>query len=81
MPDGSFLNYTNKDIVSPRREFGLECKRGCPYQCIYCNSNVHAGNTFRKRQPEKIVENIKRLVRAGVNNFFFVDAVFNAPRG
>lgn len=44
------------------RAYTLLTSRGCPYQCIYCSKPI-TGNTWRPRQPEKVVEEWAYLVR------------------
>jgi len=80
MPDGSFLSYTEKELFSRNREFGIECKRGCPFNCIYCGNHLFSGKKIRKRKISTVVKNICDLHSRGISNFFFVDAIFNYPR-
>jgi radical SAM superfamily enzyme YgiQ (UPF0313 family) len=80
MPDGSFLNYTEKELINRDREFGIECKRGCPFDCIYCGNHLFSGKKIRKRKISTVVKNICDLYSHGISNFFFVDAIFNYPR-
>ena len=80
IPDGSFLHYTDKKILEKNRVFGIDCKRGCPFKCIYCSYPYLSGSFFRKRNPKSVIENIKKLVKIGINNFFFSDSIFNVPK-
>ena len=50
--------------------------RGCPYQCSFC-SVTYWGNKYRKRKPEKVVDEIEYLIdRFKIRQFGFVDAIF-----
>lgn len=61
---------------------GIETKRGCIYNCIYCIYGFLNGKALRLRKPEKVVDEIERLVKEyGVDRFTFVDSVFNVPFG
>ncbi len=44
------------------RAYTILTSRGCPYQCIYCSKPI-TGNTWRPRQPDKVVEEWAYLVR------------------
>ena len=59
---------------------GIQTKRGCMFNCIYCNYPVIEGKCYRLRSPELVVDEIEMLhVLHGVNHFFFVDSVFSFP--
>jgi radical SAM superfamily enzyme YgiQ (UPF0313 family) len=52
--------------------------RGCPFGCVYCSKSVF-GRTFRQHSPERILSDIKRLVREhGVRELHVLDDAFNA---
>jgi len=60
----------------------VQTKRGCPFQCIYCIYPQLEGRRYRLRSPEAVVQEIEDVaVRSKVRHFFFVDSVFNDPRG
>jgi len=60
---------------------GVQTKRGCPFQCIYCVYPQLEGRRYRLRPPEAVVREIEDVaVRSKVRHFFFVDSVFNDPR-
>lgn len=80
MPDGSFASYTEPELITSNREFGIECKRGCPFKCVYCSYPLLIGTKLRKKDTSDIVANIKKLHTQGITNFFFTDAIFNYPR-
>ena len=57
----------------------VQTRRGCPMDCSYCSTSAIEGRRLRKHSPEKVVENLKRYVDAGIKHFFFVDNTFNFP--
>jgi len=60
----------------------LQTKRGCPYRCSYCSYPHLEGNRFRRRDPEKVVSELRQLrEQHGVERVFFTDSVFNDPQG
>jgi radical SAM superfamily enzyme YgiQ (UPF0313 family) len=60
----------------------LQTKRGCHYKCTYCAYPVIEGRGMRTRDPAAIAAEVERLLDVhGIDQFFVVDSVFNAPRG
>ena len=60
---------------------GVETKRGCVLDCVYCIYGFLNGKELRLRSPARVVDEIEALVRdRGVGNITFVDSVFNIPR-
>jgi len=60
------MPFTNKRflLVNP--------SRGCPYQCIFCNSQIYYGKRLRLRSPKKIGEEIEWVkTNFKVDNFLF----------
>ncbi|MEK7772713.1 MAG: radical SAM protein [Deltaproteobacteria bacterium] len=59
---------------------GVETKRGCALKCVYCIYGFLNGKKYRFRAPERIVDEIETLGgKYGLDNFTFVDSVFNIP--
>lgn len=55
-------------------------KTGCPYECSYCDAHATFGRCFNFREPETIVEDIRRFRQIHrCASFFLVDPCFNAP--
>lgn len=60
----------------------LQTKRGCHYKCTFCAYPVIEGRGMRLRDPAAIAAEVETLLdHHGVDQFFIVDSVFNAPRG
>jgi len=54
--------------------------RGCPYKCIYCSKPV-TGSKLRAESPEKVIEEIKHLVKTyGIKEIVFYDDVFTLDK-
>jgi radical SAM superfamily enzyme YgiQ (UPF0313 family) len=60
----------------------VQTKRGCHYKCTFCAYPVIEGRGMRTRAPEAIAVEVETLLdEHGIDQFFVVDSVFNAPRG
>jgi radical SAM superfamily enzyme YgiQ (UPF0313 family) len=85
-----FPDYTLVDIRSYNRVVeGKPClsilsSRGCPYQCVFCNSIVMGShNCVRFRSASNVVQEVQQLkVKWGITSFRFQDDLFtlNLPR-
>jgi radical SAM superfamily enzyme YgiQ (UPF0313 family) len=52
--------------------------RGCPFQCTFCSEWPFWGSSWRRHDPEKVVEQVDTLVnRYGRKNIWFGDDCFN----
>jgi radical SAM superfamily enzyme YgiQ (UPF0313 family) len=59
----------------------LQTQRGCAHTCCYCTYPVIEGRTHRRRNPERIADEVGQLERLGAKYAFIVDSVFNSsPR-
>jgi radical SAM superfamily enzyme YgiQ (UPF0313 family) len=60
---------------------GVETKRGCLLDCLYCIYGFLNGKKLRLRSPGRVVDEVETLAgRHGVRRFTFVDSVFNIPQ-
>jgi len=60
----------------------FQTKRGCSYNCLYCNYRILEGNLFRPQDTKAVIDDIDRLKRFyGVGTIFFTDSVFNDAEG
>lgn len=57
----------------------LQTKRGCPFTCLYCTYPFIEGTRVRLRSPAKVVQDAETVARAGIENVFIVDNIFNNP--
>lgn len=58
---------------------GIETKRGCSQECIYCADPVAKGRRIRVRAPSVVVEEIRDLLDQGVTWLHVCDSEFNLP--
>jgi radical SAM superfamily enzyme YgiQ (UPF0313 family) len=59
----------------------IQTKRGCAFQCTYCDYPDLEGRKVRVRNPDAIAdEMLARSKVPGVTHAFIVDSVFNVPR-
>jgi anaerobic magnesium-protoporphyrin IX monomethyl ester cyclase len=70
------LYLTSWKHVHGLSAMSISTMRGCPYTCKWCSRAVY-GLSYRRRTPEKVVEELAGLVRRyGPDSFWFVDDVF-----
>src|SRR5439155_5543441 len=83
--DLDLLPAPARDLVDARYyEFdgtdNVQTKRGCAFQCTYCDYPDLEGRKVRVRDPEAIADEIvARSKIPGVTHAFVVDSVFNVP--
>lgn len=66
--------YKSRSRKSPMAP--IFTSRGCPFMCIYCNSNIF-GKRFRARSPENVIKEIDMLVsKFGVRQLDILDDNF-----
>jgi putative variant cofactor biosynthesis B12-binding/radical SAM domain protein 1 len=59
---------------------GVQSKRGCILNCTYCNYPFLSGRKLRLRSTINVVDEIQELKeKYYIDNFSFVDTVFNVP--
>jgi radical SAM superfamily enzyme YgiQ (UPF0313 family) len=58
---------------------GIETKRGCAQQCIYCADPLAKGRRYRLRPPSVVVDEIEVLLAQGVDHLHLCDSEFNLP--
>ena len=75
-----------RDLIDLRRygreggSVNLQTKRGCSFACGYCTYPSLEGGRPRPRPADAVVDEMQDvLTRWGIDSFFFVDSVFNAP--
>jgi radical SAM superfamily enzyme YgiQ (UPF0313 family) len=84
-PSSISLN-TARDSIDNLRYFeqggqcGLETKRGCNRNCIYCADPLAKGKKLRLRDPGEIADEVQSLLSQGVDVLHLCDAEFNVPR-
>jgi len=58
---------------------GLETKRGCNRQCIYCADPLAKGVALRLRDPPQVADEAETLLAAGIDVLHLCDSEFNVP--
>jgi len=58
----------------------IETQRGCNRKCIYCADPLAKGNRVRYGEPQRVAEEMERLLRFGVHTFHLCDSEFNLQR-
>jgi hopanoid C-3 methylase HpnR len=70
-----------RDLLHHRRKYflgildpcaSIEFSRGCPWDCTFCSAWTFYGRSYRLRDPERIVEDLRAIREPGV---FIVDDV------
>jgi hypothetical protein len=75
-----------RDLIDPRYfahdgTDSVQSKRGCAFQCAYCDYPDLEGRKVRVRDPVAVAEEMcARAEQPGVTHLFVVDSVFNVPR-
>ncbi len=60
--------------------YAIQTKRGCSFNCIYCDYPYLEGQRYRMRSPQIIVDEMEDLTKQySLDYFFFTDSVFNYP--
>ena len=59
---------------------GLETKRGCNRECIYCADPLAKGTKLRLRDPAEVADEAESLLSQGIDVFHLCDSEFNIPR-
>jgi radical SAM superfamily enzyme YgiQ (UPF0313 family) len=59
---------------------GLETKRGCNRQCIYCADPLAKGAKARLRAPSEVADEAEGLLAKGIDVLHLCDCEFNVPR-
>jgi len=73
--------FDNKRYEELGAMVGIETKRGCSQQCIFCADPVAKGNRLRLRPPVNVVQEFQDLLAQGVSWFHLCDSEFNLPIG
>jgi len=74
-----------RSLLDNRRYFaeggqaGIETKRGCDRNCIYCADPVGKGRRVRMRSPAQVGDEFAVLLAQGIDHFHLCDSEFNVP--
>jgi len=72
--------FDNRTYFHLGGQAGLETKRGCNRNCIYCAEHVAKGKTLRLRNPVEVANEAENLHKQGIDVLHLCDSEFNIPR-
>lgn len=86
LDDLGFSRVYDHIDLTPYKAFNsplqVQTKRGCALSCSYCTYNRIEGRRWRLRDPEKVADDIEKLVgKTGITHVEFTDSTFNLPLG
>lgn len=61
------------EAIGPGAE--VEASRGCPYNCSFC-AKIDFRDKYRRRDTDKVLDEIDGLIAASVTYVYFVDEIF-----
>jgi tryptophan 2-C-methyltransferase len=61
-------------------QLGIETKRGCGHNCIYCADRISKGTFVRVRKPAEVADEIESLFTREINVLHICDSEFNVSR-
>jgi anaerobic magnesium-protoporphyrin IX monomethyl ester cyclase len=77
MPRRDILDLS---VYNDSQSMGVQTKRGCVFDCMYCTYPFLSGRRLRLRSPEKVGQEVEILRREyGKTEIFFADNIFNWP--
>ncbi|HEX9060803.1 MAG TPA: B12-binding domain-containing radical SAM protein [Clostridia bacterium] len=79
-PDYSLLPYKDFKDFDGLVRASLYMSRGCTTGCTYCPHFAFYGNKIDSRSVEKVIEDIKGLLKLGISNIEFKDQFFTINR-
>jgi len=60
-------------------QLGIETKRGCNRNCIYCADRLSKGTSNRTRSPAEVADEAESLLSQGIDVLHICDSEFNIP--
>jgi len=76
--DRSFID--NGAYFKRGGQCGLETKRGCNRNCIYCADPLAKGNQLRLRKPAEVADEVEALLSQGIDVLHICDSEFNVSK-
>ncbi|MFN8671481.1 MAG: radical SAM protein [Candidatus Sericytochromatia bacterium] len=71
--DGIIFQHYKHKIIS------IYSNRGCPFRCHFCSEHSLFGKKFKRRSPERVLEDMIYLnKRLDTNTFHFADSLVNS---
>jgi radical SAM superfamily enzyme YgiQ (UPF0313 family) len=69
----------NERYFAEGGQAGVETKRGCDRQCIYCADPLGKGRRVRPRSPAQVADEFEVLLASRIDHFHLCDSEFNIP--
>jgi len=78
-PDRTMVSYKKHSCIlgAGGLTTNILTSRGCPFGCKYCYVNIRS---YRLRSIDNVIKEIKECIALGINDFFFVDDLFNISK-
>ncbi len=80
LDDIPFPKYDRFELEKYSSTISINTSRGCPYQCIYCQSKSMLGEKWRGRSAKNIAEEFEYWYERGYQNFTIVDDNFTLKK-
>jgi len=78
---GTARNFIDNPTYFKRGgQCGLETKRGCNRQCIYCADPLSKGTALRLRNPSEVADEVESLLSHRIDVLHLCDSEFNVNR-
>lgn len=75
-----YKKYTIGTLKGKKVYTSLFMSRGCPYQCIFCASDLY-GKQVRRRSLEDVIKEIDYIINElGINHIYFLDDTLTLNR-
>lgn len=69
----------NREYLRRGGQCGIETKRGCSRECIYCADPLAKGFVARVREPAEVADEVQSLLNQGIDVLHTCDSEFNIP--
>ncbi len=70
-----------QDYLEQKGSLSLLSKRGCSYNCLYCDVPAREGHLVRGKTPQRLVDEMELAAQMGITEVFIADNIFNFPQG
>ncbi len=67
--------------IQGRGEFPFLTSRSCPFSCSYCSSQLYGGRVWRRKSPERLLDEVGMMIDGyGMDFMWVVDEIFNVNK-
>jgi len=75
-----FPKYNNFELTKYHRTIQINSSRGCPYECIFCQSASMLGKKWRSRSAGNITDELEYWYKKNYRHFIFIDDNFTLDK-